>query len=1122
MKHKYILLIAALSLAVGASGFSASTYLASSRLADGKWIKIKTTSEGIFQLTYDQLRHLGFDNPERVNVFGYASTALTALNNTFYSDFPDDVQPMLTQHTADGRILFYGQGDAYIRSNNVRNYTDSYFTKVRSPYDTASYYFLSDIDINPADATVASPAASDKYQPLEAHISIQFIEPEVQNQANGGVVFHGQPRKPGDIVEYAYTIKDFKAYNTDKVGSFYYKFAAKSPTSSSFSTILPAELTLDKASNDIVVGSSDGKIAFTTGSGLSVFKFDDQAAGEDATFTFKVKIPSGSQSYVAEDFTMLRYPRANRLDDDSPFLVMNFPTGYNNSGQKVAIDGANASDLSVWSIDGYTPSRFDVADDASFVLNGSNKAAIAFSAAYTFPEPEIVATVDHQNIHATPTPDMVIITIADMAAEAEELAKLHRTYQGLDVEVFVHNDIYNEFSSGARDAMAFRRLAKMFYDRDPKKFRYLMFMGPTHYDNRSVSTGAGDRLVCYEQDNQSICNNTLLNYPCDAIFAMLDDNYNHNLIHLQRTQINVGRLSCITSGHAATYVAKVAERFANPLPAEVFNHVLLDADDGDITTHATQCNELRDTIRAINPNMAITPIYVEAFPSYSKSTLVKSLTETLTRGVGLMTYIGHGAPSFIDHWDVSDVTNTRYSYSPFVLFSSCDQFAFDHSHNGIVEIMMLFEEGGCLGGVAASRSVYILQNQKTCIPVVMAYAAAKPTDTYGDIFRRSRDIILDDYQANPNNYPTVETSFRNILAYNLAGDPALPIGAPAYNAVIDAEDGGITLNPLENNVITGKIYKDNTVASDYNGTVRIEVSDGKRVSKTNNINKESNYTAKDIVYDNEILAVGYGKVVDGHFAAEISIPTPTYEADSYRIVVSAYSEQGTAIGAFSNLEINPFDPDRYEEAEFDAPQILELYANDPTFKPGDEVTANTTLYALINPSTSRLNMMTANVNSRTRLTVDGLSPTTGIEGFLTPLDDGNLQLVAPITNLSEGPHTIELMLVNNAGICTRSAIEFIVSHRNLNPQITIAETPAATVATIDVDSPGTNLNRLIIKDRAGNTVFSTEPAGFPYEWDLRDNEGNIVDDGLYKASVLVQTDSDFGSTPQAEITVLHD
>lgn len=55
---------------------------------------------------------------------------------------------------------------------------------------------------------------------------------------------------------------------------------------------------------------------------------------------------------------------------------------------------------------------------------------------------------------------MIIIAAKAFQTQAERLAEEHRATDGLTVEVVDPQSIYNEFSSGAPDATAYRRFMK--------------------------------------------------------------------------------------------------------------------------------------------------------------------------------------------------------------------------------------------------------------------------------------------------------------------------------------------------------------------------------------------------------------------------------------------------------------------------------------------------------------------------------------------------------------------------------------------------------------------------------------------------------------------------------------
>lgn len=1136
MYRRFLLIFTLIATAATtAFAFSADSYANQSKLASGKWVKIKTTKEGIYQLSYQQLMELGFSDPTKVQVYGYGATELPARNNEFTTDIPDDVQPTATRHTSDGRILFYGQGDARFRSAYTTDFSRTspkFLTPVRNTYDTASYYFLSDCQGTSAPTSIPVIEGANS-EPLESHIHLDFIEIESQNPFMGSNVFHGPSRVAGETVDYTFHIRDYKPTPKHPNGSFLYKYAIKSPSSMKLITKLPSELTKTDEDHKTYYPpyySEDYRLQnFDTVSGIMSFKYPTPA---DSDFTFSVTIPSNSTpAYCAEDYTVLRYPRANRLDAQDPFLIMNFPFNECEAGRRVVFADADAKDLEMWKIDSPLPVVYKASGSgdgsASFVLDGSTSTAISFRPSLTFPTPEIVGDIENQNIHGASTPDMLIITVKELLGNANELAELHRTYQGLDVLVVVHDQVYNEFSSGSRDAMAYRRIAKMFYDRDPQKFKHLLLFGASYYDNRCIISTYADRLVCFEQDNPKFLNNFVQNFPCDTYFGMMNDDYDHEKLHMSRMQINVGRIPSINTGQASKYVAKVRERFENPLAADVYNRVLVTAGHGDSNAHTNQANEMMSQMREVNPGISILPGLHEAY-SNSEALSIENITKSLNDGVGAWLYIGHGAPTFIVDWSIGRVSGTQYSVKPFVMFASCDQFSFDHISNGLLESMLFTEGGGALAGYAAARSTYIDFNPLVEIGIGKAYAELKGDATYGDVVRRAHEIALEMYEANPNKYSAddTDTAYCNILSYNLGGDPAIPIGAPGFGAMLthinssSVTEGTQPVEPFKTTAFKGVITGlDGAVQNDFNGSVRIEIMDGSRTVNTA-VSKPVGVT-----FDSETLAIGHGEVKNGEFTVKMPVPTPTYPTDQYRMSISADADNGArAMGSFNNLVIGEFDADTFDKDSHAAPSILEMYVGDISFRPGDEVGSSFTLFATIDPSESGLSARTSAIDNHTRVALDGTNLNVKIEKELKRNPDGTLAMKLPITGLADGIHTIDLKLVNNVGLTASRSLDVIITGSPISPEIEIAETVASKKATIAITGVSSiDHARILITDAQGNTVYSTAENGeieFPYSWNLKDNSGKDVNDGLYKASVLLRSGADYGATPAANIIVL--
>ena len=110
----------------------------------------------------------------------------------------------------------------------------------------------------------------------------------------------------------------------------------------------------------------------------------------------------------------------------------------------------------------------------------------------SFPTPEYVYNITNQDHHADEPVNMVIIipTSQKLLAQAERLATFHRTHDNITVRIVPADELYNEFSSGTPDAMAYRRYMKMLYDRATTTNlpQSLLLFGDCVWDNRMVTS----------------------------------------------------------------------------------------------------------------------------------------------------------------------------------------------------------------------------------------------------------------------------------------------------------------------------------------------------------------------------------------------------------------------------------------------------------------------------------------------------------------------------------------------------------------------------------------------------------------------------------------------------------
>ncbi len=133
-------LFSLIETAFAASG-EPHTFAEHSVLAEGLWVKVAVDGDlnRIRQITYSQLRDMGFTHPERVQVYGYGGHVLAEnLDEVEYDDLP--LAP--TAHdAAQNRLLFAAHGMVKWNFDEKRGYYHR-----RNVYETQSFYFLHETD----------------------------------------------------------------------------------------------------------------------------------------------------------------------------------------------------------------------------------------------------------------------------------------------------------------------------------------------------------------------------------------------------------------------------------------------------------------------------------------------------------------------------------------------------------------------------------------------------------------------------------------------------------------------------------------------------------------------------------------------------------------------------------------------------------------------------------------------------------------------------------------------------------------------------------------------------------------------------------------------------------------
>ncbi len=1126
--------LAAVALAVpAASAFSTSQYAASSVLASGNWVKVKVDQNAVYQISYDQLRDMGFSNPENVTVWGYGGAFYW--NHAFSTSDPEDLTQLYILNDQNRqRILFYGEAGVAAKILSSETSPESVHANRFSDY---GYYFLTDGQA--AKAADYIPVKSYSSQ-ITTHAVVDFQEFNEYNPGEGGAFFFTKDLLTTPDRRFTFTLNDPDP--TQKAHLSYVGALRTNASRPTFAVTCPSDITVATGVNNNADQVSAGSIYYSRASGYQ--KFYPRSEGSN-DYTFKI-YPSSTTNctFAGIHYLYMLYYRPNRLADDS-WRAMNFRSLSSLSRVVVSGTGSDISHYAVWNVTDVTdirPHSITATDDADGFSFSPDMAytSSAYPTMYTvvvdtdgdnFPTPQLVGPVPNQNLHGEANPDFLIICNSYTKDAAERLAQAHRDYQGLTVVVATQDQIFNEFSSGTPSAHAYRRAAKMYFDRDNSKFRYLLLFGAGSFDNCGHTLPTDDYLLTYETEDWGTANCASTNYCADAYFGMLSDIFSLSTLYKTKTDIAVGRIPATDPKDIESSVDKAIYYLANPPKLPNRHRAIFFADDGDYNKHELQAEYISDLlIKKNHPEVTVTKAYNNLYPwDGTKAREARNMIKNcLSQGISYICYIGHGQPKGFTAewiWDLDQVANTTYMEPPVWMLGTCDAFSFDRQDNGIGEKLIYKENGGSIATIGACRSVSADSNQQVDSLMAKYYFDATPGTSIGEAWKYARNHVIGN-----NNY----SDQINTLCYNFGGDPALPIYASGYKVVATEINGkdvtddtpaqNAILQPLASNVVKGYIAAtDGTKDTSFNGQVTLSVFDAPQYLTTV-IKDGSGSSPRQVYMDEYLLTEETTTVTNGEFEIQFTVPLADRPDQTTRISLFAARDQDLdyASGYYSYVTIGQYDSSQ-AISNPSAPEITEMYLDDTSFIDGQEVGTDVMCYATIKPGISGINNASAAIGGVTALVLDGSTSYSTVRLALMSQADGTYTLTYPITGLVDGRHTLALKVADNFGNLATRTIAFQVVNREVTSTLVAHNNIVRESIEIDIqhDFSDTPTGRLVIEDMHGNMVYTRDNVTFPFTWDLRDSNGNDVADGQYQAYATLNAGLRYSSTPRHSITVLH-
>lgn len=1090
-------------------------YAQNSALSSGRWMKIKVNSTGMHLVSNADLKAMGFSNPDAVNVYG---TGGRMVREALAEDMPDDLPLLPSVRTPKGIVFFATDNVTWTRDGN------GLYSHILNPYCAESIYFISDREQENKELAKASASPVKGNDITTAFTARLLHERDIQAPSQEGRLLLGEDFRSEKSQRFTFTLPGIVSdHATMRVA-----FGAKTTNGSSSLLMSANGERLPATSTDKIDGCSSEFIKTTLTSKTFTQTDEKLTVGIDYSY-------SGALFTARLDYIEVFYDKSLSLTSGELHFYDRF------DGESVEISGCGQNTL-IWDVTDPCEVKEVVfsleGDKAFFTPEPGYREYVAFDPSSISRAVTRSVRVNNQDIHSMPSPDMLIVAYSEYAEAAKKIARLHEEADGFNVTVLTPEEIYNEFSGGHPDVGAFRKLLKMWHDRnETRPIKYCLLLGRGSYDTKMVSSGirnAGYRPLPLWQSPEGFTEPTA--YSTDDIIGMLDDtdentfNINAALMH-----VAVGRLPVTGAKEANEVAAKLEKYIKNPRYGAWRNRVMLIADDQDNGIHLSQTEDVYTRLKANAPHYHYEKLYLDAYPLVSTSLGLtypqakERMMRLFNEGVIYTNYVGHASTSSWTHEKLltwNDIISFNNPNLTFYYGATCSFGTWDADNISGAEKLVLNPKAGFIGAICPSRTVYISENGVLNLNMAQWMLTPGPdgeATRIGDVFIRAK-----------NGYNSA-----NKLRYCLMSDPAIRIPKPAGCVVVESINGTDILQSgempelkaLEKASVKGYITNaDGSRAAGFNGTVTIDLFDAERVVET--LGNGSEGTVSTYNDRQSRLATVSTKVTAGEW--EVSLTTPAETDNNYspaRISAYAWSDEGKeAHGSTESLYVYGFDDD--SDSDTEGPEIRTFYLNYPEFKEGMMINANPVVHASFYDE-SGINISDSGIGHKMSVTLDKDLIFDDVYSYYTPDPENPLggYISYPLSGISSGEHTLKLTVYDNANNASSKTVSFSVGAvrdpaiRDLSTDVNPAST--SVVFSVSVDHPNTRMKcRLEVFELSGrrvwladNSVTSDMQGGMQTQWDLRDDAGRRVPRGIYLYRATVETPDGMYSSQTKKLAV---
>lgn len=999
----------------------------SSILKTGKWIQLEFPNNGAYKITGNDLISYGFDltkfNPKKLHFYAIQGPQLSLINGPV--EFNCKEIPISVDGESDGVmdasdfILLYKQTskDVSVKNGVIRHFNNFYSSK--------SFGILGYNDEDGLRITTKSTPIVSTGIEISKTQNIIFHDSDIVNPTTMGNYWVGE-KLGNETLERTFVVT--VPSNADSITiKLSFGISMYDDTGSLFVTVNGKNKLINLRQNN-----PDNEAVYDLTFDMDVPKVPNN----------EVRITSKLNRNNSKSGAYLNYYRINYLNDiglsKPQFSIINQELWRNDTSKRISLGNVNADYKFLDLTDEYKPqfvSAYTVAGQMFIGLGDTQTTSrlFAFNINQTY-KPKLAGAIVNQSILEDDV-DMVIIAHPDFLDAANDLATFRKNNNQLLVKVLTPQLIYNEFSGGQQDLMAFRKYLRALHTKFSGKLKYVLLMGSASFDMQDRVANNTNFIPIYHSQGyfktQVFCLDDVIGY-----FEM--DKGDPEITNSNKLAVSIGRIPCRTLKEAQGVVNKI-KAYESPKSLGAWRNKItfitddIDKDHNWETIFTNQSETYARNILSAYPNLRLNKIYADAYTQVTNGNNQKypgvsaNINSAMSEGTLMMNYQGHGGEKgwaqeqFLDIPMINSWKNIQNM--PILFTATCEFSRFDDPNfQSAGELTLLNPNGGAIALMTTTRLVFVSGNSDINNAFWTKYGFPKPNEpmpTLGEMYTKLKNRPKTQYESE-------DTKFA------LLGDPSMKLAFPKHLIQIDSINGQ-SISTFDDTIGAFSVVKLKGhinerlkgIMSDFNGILDVEIYDKPSVKYTLNNDK----TGGEIPFlaENGIIYKGSVSVQNGQFSVLFTVPKDiAYNFGEGRAIFYAQNGVTDASGSWKFMIGGS---ENIKEVDSVGPEVM-AYINDTTFKNNGKVYKNAKFIGRVFDK-SGINATGSGIGRDLEIILD--PETANEQSFVVnqyfAYDKNSYQrgtIEFPLESLSPGKHVIRCNawdIYNNSG---RGYVEFEV------------------------------------------------------------------------------------------------